>query len=457
MTPQEKPLFDRQALHAGAAKAIDTDGQALLAMRVTRPVEVASAPAFESRRESVETITEADLIGEPLLAWSDLAGKVVARYFVQNGHEVALRDDGFRQLRRLVEKILGTRPFSQGVSENFVEEEVFKWWRATLRGETEGPLSAHLLDITASSVRPHRLLVPLSSIEIERAFILGDALVTPIDSAMFERMGAKAAAKFPDSADQIREACKRMRHELGHLTAVGVEIIGELEFARDKAREVAFDMASVLRFMSPAAVSWNITFGCFPHGCDLAPSTTVIEMTDGEISTVSTGMLHSGFFNWKVPFAELDELMKQGFRNCAAFFEKAPLSEFKQRVKKAIDAYSQGVASYDTANRLIYAMSAAEHLLLRDASEPIQTGVGERMAFLIATEAEDRRATVGNFKKAYALRSKQVHHLGGVDDEEVLATFFRNMWVMLFQAMQAMPRFEKHSDFLDAIDRVKFT
>lgn len=54
------------------------------------------------------------------------------------------------------------------------------------------------------------------------------------------------------------------------------------------------------------------------------------------------------------------------------------------------------------------------------------------------------------------MRSKQVHHLAGVEDEEVLATFFKNMWVLLFQAINSMPRYKEHSDFLDALDRIKF-
>lgn len=452
----DKSLFDRNGLHPSAAKAIDTDGEALLSARIVRAIQPQEPAAFQSRREPVETLTDADLVGEPLLTFCDWSGKTVSRYFVHEGHENALKDEGYRQLRRLVEKAMRTKPFSRGLSSAFLEEEVFKWWRARIRDHCHSSLSSHLLEAAGGVVNRHRILVPLSAIEIESAFILGDVLVTPIDGMMFDRMAAKAATKFPENAEQIREAADRMRRELGHLTAVGVEVVGEPTFAHETAREIAFEMASVLRFMSPAAVSWNVTFSCFPHGSDHIPSTTEILLEGDDISKVSTGMLHSGFFIWKLPFAEIDHLMKQGFQNCAVFFEKVALTGFQQRVKKAIAAYSQGVASYDIANRLIYAMSAAEHLLLRDTNEPIQAGVGDRMAFITAGTVEERQAVVANFKKAYALRSRQVHHLAGVDDEKVLATFFRNMWVLLLQAIKSMPQFKEHSEFLDAIDRIKF-
>lgn len=448
--------FDRDGLHPSAAKAVDTAGEALLSARVVRPLQPQAPVAFQSRREPVDTLTDADLVGEPFLALADWAGNTVARYFVHEGNENALRDGGYRQLRRLVEKVVRTKPFSRGLSPSFLEEEIFKWWRETIRDGSERSLSSHLLDAADGAVSRHRILVPLSAIEIEHAFMLGDVLVTPVDATMFERMATKMATKFPENTEQIRDATNQMRRDLGHLAAVGVEVVGEPAFARETAREVAFEMASVLRFMSPAAVSWNVTFSCFPHGSDHMPSTTEIMLEGDEVSRVTTGVLHSGFFNWKVPFVEIDHLMKQGFQNCAVFFEKTELTGFQQRVKKAIAAYSQGVASYDVANRLIYAMSAAEHLLLRDTNEPIQAGVGDRMAFITAGTVEERQAVVANFKKAYALRSKQVHHLAGVDDEKVLVTFFSNMWVLLLQAIKSMPQFKEHSDFLDAIDRMKF-
>ena len=104
-----------------------------------------------------------------------------------------------------------------------------------------------------------------------------------------------------------------------------------------------------------------------------------------------------------------------------------------------------------------YAMSAAEHLLLRDDNEPIQSNVGERMAFLIASEADKRREIVANFKKAYGFRSRQVHHLAMINYEDVLDCFFKHMFMMLTAAMDNMPHYKDHADFLDALDRIKFS
>lgn len=51
------------------------------------------------------------------------------------------------------------------------------------------------------------------------------------------------------------------------------------------------------------------------------------------------------------------------------------------------------------------------------------------MVFILATEEEGRCEVLANFKNAYALRSKQVHHLTTVDDEKTLSQFFVNAWL----------------------------
>lgn len=452
---RDEPLFDRGALHAGAAKALDRDGDELLQAKQVGNM-TSSEPPFPSRRLVRGTITDADLVGEPMLAWSDLSGRTIGRYFPQGGRLVALRDEGYTKLRRLVEKAQRAKPFSRGLSSTFLEEETFRWWRATLRSETDASLSKHLLDAAEAAVACHTLMVPLANIEIECAFRLGDVLVTPMHRLRFESFGDRAIRDHPDRSDDVRAIRAELRQDLGHLTGVQIEVVGELEHARERARTVAFDMADVLRLMSPAAPTWNIAFPCLPHGCEHQPSATVLEMRGGELGTISSGLIDPGTFRWKVTMAEIDELMKAGFQGCAAFFSNRELTGFERRVKSAVSAHSRGIASHDQRDRLVYAMSAAEHLLLRDASEPIQAGVGDRLAFLVATDADARQRVVANFRKAYGLRSRQVHHLASVDDEETLSAFFHDVWIMMLSAISNMHRYKEQPDFVAALDRMKY-
>lgn len=453
---ERAPQFDRSGLHPGAAQSINEAGAQLLPLASSKPIEIKKPLGFQSRIEPVADITDKDIIGEPMSSWTDWSGRTQGRYFVQEGQEISLVEEGYTALRRLVEKVLGAKPFNSGLSSQFLEEEIFRWWRASFRKETEQPLAAHLLDAAEQAISDHEIMVPLSSIEIEQAFYLGSALVTPIDREMLRKYTNKGIEKNPEHADVIRQHGEKMLRELGHLTGVVIKVTGDRIYAKEKALAAAFDMASVLRFMCPAAVSWNVAFPCYPKGCEYIRSSTEIGIREGEMITLSTGLIDLSMFNWRLTFAELDRYMKEGYQNFAAFFGDRPLTEFEKRVRTAVDAYSQGVASHDVSNRLIYAMSALEHMFLRDEQEPIQSGVGDRVAFLIAREPAKRMGVVANFKKAYGLRSRRVHHLTSIDDEEVLSTFFLNAFLAIHSSMRAMPRYRDRKAFLDAIDAIKF-
>lgn len=447
--------FDLRAIHPEAARSLDSAGQELLQMASRRALRPTDVPTFESRRQPQAHFTDADLVGASLSEWCNIAGQTTARYFVQDGIEIALADEGYKSLRKLVEKLNRTPPFGGRLSQKFLEEQTFIWWRNVIRGETDRPLTAAILEKAATVVREHEILVPLSHLEIQDAFYFGDTLLTPFDADFFDGFGEQLLKSKPELTDMIGEQRAKLKRQLGHLTGVSIKVIGDLDLALNKARAVAFDMASVIRFMSPAALSWNVIYPCFPKGCEHIRMITQLQIENDEISTLSDGVIDN-YFDWKLTTEYTELLMSSGFKNCALFFEAASLSSFQQRVKTAIFSYAEGIASFNTSNRLVFTMSALEHLLLKDEKESIQAAVGDRMAFLLAKGADDRMAIVTNFKKAYGYRSQQVHHLTSVDDEEVLAKFFQNAWQLIMGSIRAMPRYKDHKDFLDGIDAIKY-
>lgn len=447
--------FDRSALHYEAAKALDARGTQLLSLATRRPIQPRQPETFSTRRE-METITDKDILSISQMSYTDITGRTQARYFVKDLIEIGLFDDGYHELRRLVELILSKKPFDIGFSQNFIEESVFKWWVSQHQNETQISLSDSLFYEAEEAFRHHHMIVPIAGLEIERPFQIGTILVAPMDKAMLGRFGLFAIKNNPESADIIKKRSQQIQKELGHLTAVHIQVEGEHEFAANQAREVAFRVSEMFRFMSPAAPSWNVAFPCFPHGCYDHRSTTVITVEDNDIALMTKSVLDFGMFSWRQSFAELDRDMRAGFLNFNVYFQDDPLTPFQIRLGRAISAFTQGTATYDTSNRLIYTMSALEHLFLRDQTEPIQAGVSERIAFFISKDPDERRKIVANFKKAYALRSKQIHHLSSLVDEEVMSEFFRNAWIAMFSALQNIKTFKTAEEFLDAIDNVKF-
>lgn len=451
--------MSKEELHPKAAEALDSAAEKLVGMLVQEPLDInTEGGPFGTRKHVGETITDADMVGEPLLGWSDSSGRMVGRYFVLKRRQIALKGEDYVELRRLADRALRTKPFRECLSPTFVEDEIFIWCRARFRGERKENFSSYLLHRVKEEVRAHHIFVPIASIEIERPFKLGDVRVLTLSSEFFDKALAHSVARVPEDAKQhvVRHFEKLKRKHVGS-TAIEIVLTGEKQFVEDQAYSTASDMAAVLRFLSPPALSATIAFPCYPTGEEHAPARTIFEKVEGDGIATHSALLHSAMYNYRMPFAELDEKMKGGLGNLALFFRSHSLTEHQKRVRGALLAYSRGVGSYDPNDRLLYAMTAAEHLLLRDASEPIQGNVGERMAFVISKAPDDRKAVVSTFKRAYQLRSQYVHHLVSVEDDEALQAFFRNMWVLLFTAVANMMKFDSQSDFLDAIDRVKFS
>ncbi|GAA0311608.1 hypothetical protein GCM10009087_22160 [Sphingomonas oligophenolica] len=452
--------FDRSALHPNGAKALNEEAEAIALLFESKPLQPSPPPAFETQREIGPTITEEDIIGEPIMSWTDLKGRAVGRYFVRDGQEVALRNGNYLQFRKLVEKVAGKKPFNLGLSLEFLEEQTFLWLQAARLGSNDQSLCDHLLDRCEAAVSLHDMAVPIASIEVERAFKLGNIRISPFDVRRLERWKTKLLQKNDadlEALSAIEERFQSLRKQLAGSTLIEVSILGEKKFVEAEAIRIADEAASVLRFLSPAAIISNLAFPCHPLGSEHRPLKTILHLAEGEIAGLTTGLRQQGLHHWGLQFADLSEKMNAGLRNIAAFFSDRHLTDHEQRVKSALLSYSRGVASYDPNERLIYAMFALEHLLLKDGSEPIQQNVGERIAFLIEQDPKRRKAVVSNFKKAYQLRSRYVHHLNSVENEEALQEFYKNIFVLLYTAIADMKIHSNHGAFLDHIDNKKFS
>lgn len=446
-------------LHPGAAAAFDADGDRLVGLLRASPVKPGQRGSFTSRIPVGPTITDQDMVDEPLMEHVDPQGEILSRYFFDKKRRVGLEGDAYLELRRFVDKAGRTKPFSDGLSREFLEKEAFKWCRAKFRDPGKPPLSAHLLDLYRAEVKSRRVLVPIIGIEFEKPFILGDVRVSNIRNDIFDRGLAYTLGVRPaEDHDDIKNGIEHLRKKHLGWTAVEVVVRGEERFAYDRAFAIASDMAAVFRFMTPAAVRSNLPFPCFAADKSRVP-TRAAYMVDDETGGLgmTSGIVHNAMHNYCMSFAELDEKMKLGFNRLAMFFDGTKLNDHQLKVRGALMAFSRGIGSFNQDDRLVYAMTAAEHLLLKDGNEPIQGNVGERMAFIIEQDVQARKKVAATFKQAYALRSKYVHHYRSIDDQAVLDEFFFNMYRLLFIAVSKMDRVPSQAAFFEMLDDAKFS
>ena len=108
-------------------------------------------------------------------------------------------------------------------------------------------------------------------------------------------------------------------------------------------------------------------------------------------------------------------------------------------------------------SEFIDTISALEALLLGGTDGPLQIVVAERLAFISANSAEDRIRIIKDYKRAYAMRSTAVHHLGGIDDEEVADRLLGHAFITFFKAIEGMSHFNSPAELFDGLDLIKFS
>ena len=104
-------------------------------------------------------------------------------------------------------------------------------------------------------------------------------------------------------------------------------------------------------------------------------------------------------------------------------------------------------------------VAAAESIFLRNASEPIQKNLGERMAFLIGQSVDERRNVIKNVDAFYGIRSRLIHHGKEIQDHQrdVVDEFFVNVWFSFVVLMRRASKWITRDEMFLALEEQKLS
>jgi hypothetical protein len=219
---------------------------------------------------------------------------------------------------------------------------------------------------------------------------------------------------------------------------------------------LAADVIGLLRFLSPASFRFWMVCPNALLGAELIPEAHALLLgDDGGFSTKSK-IVPKDIAFWRLSASEATAMQNAGLAELGLLVSENELNQFQRRLRACILAYTKGTTFSDVADRLVYACSALEGLLLKNTSEPIQQNLGERMAFLLAKEPDRRIEIVNNVRETYNMRSQYIHHRISKMEETELNMFIVNAHATFFTALKNMSHSSTTTEFIDAIDRLKF-
>ena len=141
-------------------------------------------------------------------------------------------------------------------------------------------------------------------------------------------------------------------------------------------------------------------------------------------------------FIWRLSKTGISDLMKAGVAKASDLISPDGLNEFRLAVRASLLLYSTSTTFLYPGDRLVYALSALEGILLKHSMEPTEYSVEERMSLLLSNEKSGREQVARNVRDAYRFRKRHGVSVLSPHDQNSLNMFIRNTYVVLCTALE---------------------
>jgi len=395
-----------------------------------------------------------DIIGD--ITWTericDGLGNEVGREWALRGESVGLIGDSYQEMKTLAKGLEKTQSLRSRVQVEFLVDEICVWLQATLEPGSAESLVSYISKRCESEIQEHEIWVPLFNVHGTLEFPIGAVMFRSLSTRMMEQFFApRPSQPLPDAA---RQRLERLRSQLqGHLAAC-VTLTAEKNAAQVTARTIAQEAIALLRFLAPANWILGIQSYCVPLGRERIEIPIELFVKSGQIATFSKAALKHGPLVWDIDkesarFPKLLDLLHALSGNHT--------SDFRRQLYDALLLYSRNSTAPEVADKLVFVLVSLESMLLKDSTEPITKNVGERMAFLVGTSVDERKAIIQNVDAAYRIRSKFIHHGDSVEDSEVIERFFEYAWQCFHALLHQIDNFATKAAILEALENRKLS
>jgi hypothetical protein len=295
------------------------------------------------------------------------------------------------------------------------------------------------------------VVIPIDELYIDEEFSFATATVIPLSRATLDDILSVAASKEPAAKIQTK------REELHGRWLGKAGMRFELTAEPQRAREIAFERASsymtLLQFYGAPAMILGLSSHAAPAG---ARPYRTLECFWYDPETLQEARRVSEP-TYQLTMTRADRVLaeRHGLMILSSLAQTTPC-EYEETLLQSLLVYGRACYQLDATDKLLQIMTAIEMFALRNASESIQAGVADRLAFAIAKDPAARQGIVNNFRKTYELRSARSHHGKSIVETETIEEFLRNAWSFFLTAMQGVGRYRTRMEFLDYLDRVKY-
>jgi hypothetical protein len=444
-------------LHPDAVVSFNAESELLIAevCPVSRNKE--GAKGFQPNVFVSGNIPERDVIGEIEVGIVDGSGNEVGRLFRHNGQQVGLVGESFQKLRSVADKIQRTQSFRDTVSQKCVLKAACEWVSKKYRQETTISLCEYVTDECSKLLRDLEIWVPIYKVHAEEDFGVGSCSFRTITPTMLEEWEQHFRSMVTESDPRIDEKFRADRKQMQGTLAATFRTYAEPDRGYQLALERAESAIGLLNFFHPAHGTLGTRSYATLLGQEDIQTTTTLVLENGRIRGRQRGLLDQGAAPWVLDRGHIQFLKGSGLDKVGALWEKEKKSDYDTCLLNALLLYSKSSLSTVVTERLVYIFAALESMLLKNATEPVQKNIGERLAFLTRKTAEERRRVAQVVEEVYRLRSSFLHHGETINESELIEEFMRCAWTSFIVLIAESEKFHTRSVMFDALDNMKFS
>ena len=443
--------------HEQAAARFNEMAQELLTKAV-RLEPVPTRPEGASALYPVVRIGEQDINGK--LKWNGRSingyGDETGRHWDTSSGRMGYEGDVYLAVKELASRLAKAAPIKGKVSEEFLLREVIVWIEETLSSKRSDRLIDFLTEKLSKAIAVQELWIPVYRTYSSQEIALGDLTFKPILPAMLDRWYSRIPLAECNQHPEATLALSRQRSTLQGTLAVCVTVEADPIHAADLAHVAADEAVAMLRFLSEANWTCRITSHCLPMGKENTRTAMAIRVEGGEIRSIRRSVLEQGPVGWNVDEARKEPLNVGVLELLQSLVTRRDESDFYGDVYAALQLHARASITSDISHKLVFVVAAAESIFLRNASEPIQKNLGERMAFLVGHDVDERRKVIKNVDEFYGIRSALIHHGKDVQDhqKDVVDEFFVNVWFSFVVLMRNASAWKSRNQmFIDLEER----
>ena len=406
-------------------------------------------PKVKDTESSLSHIHTTVIDGKDILDFSEIGyvnsitGKQAAHYFLTDKGPIGLNQNIYVEFEKLLEALYEKAGINSVLSKEYLVKCIFKWFEDRYKGvvSKDKEMIQYVIENSEKDIQKYKIAFPIDFIAIEKPFKIGDVNFDYITKDFCDELLNKM--KFSsDSGVRFRK-----KYQGAVLASISIE--SEKQKCMELAHEKVSNALTILRFFSPSALNPDVPSYFGFKGRTYLPADYYFSYKDySPIPIITEEIAEKKTSRWDVTNKLIEIFQREsGFKIATDMFFNINRTEFEELILNSIRLYERSVKAFEFQDKIVYVLVSAETLLLKNDTEPIQSNVGRKLAFLTENTAEKRKEVIKNLNEAYKCRSSYIHHGKRKDDWDILKTVQFTIWSAIINAIISSDKFKTPKDF----------